>query len=302
MRKYTLAQLEAFKSIVEFGSFGAAAGYLNVTQPTISLRIRELESALGRRLLDRDARHGKPTPDGHVFHHYVERLITMLDEMDRRMRTGDPLQGVLRLGASDTFAVSCLPQLLSQLDQRMPQLRVELTVTASAQLGHLLDERLIDIAFMTTTPVAPHVQVAPLARSPLAWFAGGNHRDTGRALRPADVAHQRLLTLPAGTPLHSMMTQWFEANDEPVPGFSTCTDTSMVLRLVRAGHAWSLLPVCIAQSDEASVLPAIVKVTRALPALSMCSAIQSEGASETLGLIVSMAEAIVRQKPGLELP
>ncbi|MGE0802536.1 MAG: LysR family transcriptional regulator [Lautropia sp.] len=298
MRRYKLAQFEAFRAIVSCGSFQGAAERLNVTQPTISLRIRELESALGHDLFDRDSGRVALTSEGHVFLHYADRVIDMLDELDRRMISGDPLQGVLRLGASDVFAISCLSQLLSRLERTYPHLRVELTISWSTRLAQMLDARLIDIAFMSKAPQQPHVEVRPLATCPLAWFASTSQYDSETVFSAADVARRHILTVSANTPLYRTMVAWFETNGQPVPVFSTCNDLATVLRLVRAGHAWSVLPVCFAMSEEASILPAPVRTVSALPALLLCSAFQAEVARDTLLPVVEMAMDIIRNQPG----
>jgi len=180
MRRYTLAQLEALRSIVSFGTFQAAADHLNVTQPTISLRIRELELIVGYALLRRSGGKGELTAEGSIFYRYVDRLTRTLNEMDRHMRTRDPLQGLLRLGASDAFAISCLPELLSKLETTYPNVRVELTIRDSTSLAELLNAKMLDIAFMAETPMEQHVHIHPLAHCQMAWFGDGLKQATSQ--------------------------------------------------------------------------------------------------------------------------
>jgi DNA-binding transcriptional LysR family regulator len=152
---------------------------------------------------------------------------------------------------------------------------------------------------MTTTPVQPHVQRSPLANCPLAWFASSAHHNLQRVLSPADVARERILTLPPNSPLNTTMVKWFESNAHPVPVLSTCTDLGVILRLVRSGYAWSVLPLCFTLAHEESMVPSPVSIGSPLPALQLCSAFQIEAAQDTLQLVVEMAKSIVRRKPGL---
>ena len=62
--RYTLGQAEAFYWVAKLGSFRAAATQLNLTQPTVSLRVRELERNLGAELLDRSLYRPVMTPAG----------------------------------------------------------------------------------------------------------------------------------------------------------------------------------------------------------------------------------------------
>lgn len=299
MRRYTLIQLDALRCIVNFGTFQAAADHLNVTQPTISLRIRELESTVGYPLLRRSGGKGELTTEGSIFYQYVERLMRTLDEMDRRTRTRDPLQGLLRLGASDTFAISCLPELLSKLEIIYPNLRVELTIRDSTSLAELLNAKLLDMAFMAEAPMEPHVRVYPLANCPLAWFGNTHQRESDAPITAAELIDRRLMTLPFNSPLNRIMVRWFEASNQPIPPFSICNSLAMVLRLTNASLAWSILPVCFALSNETSILPAPIKVTPDLPTLRLCSAHLIEGPADTLAPVVELLKEIILHKPGL---
>ena len=98
MAKPTLAQLEAFSAICRLGTFQAAAEHLNVTQPSISLRIRDLERIVGKALFERRGRSLKLSPDGLVMRQYVDQGLSLFSEMEERLRSGDPLQGSLRIG------------------------------------------------------------------------------------------------------------------------------------------------------------------------------------------------------------
>src|SRR6476661_6868112 len=122
MRRFSLAQLEAFRWICRLGTFHAAAQRLNVSQPSVSQRIRELESALDAKLFERRGNSMRLTAEGEILLRYSEQGLSLFDEMEERLRTGDPLQGTLRLGASDTVAMTCLPEMIGALEARYPKL------------------------------------------------------------------------------------------------------------------------------------------------------------------------------------
>jgi DNA-binding transcriptional LysR family regulator len=285
---------------VSLGTFQAAADHLNVTQPTISLRIRELESIIGYPLLRRNGGRGELTPEGSMFYQYVERLVGTLDEMDQRMRTQDPLQGVLRLGCSDIFSMSCLPELLSRLEKIYPGLRVELTIRDSPGLAELLNGKLIDMAFMAEGPVAQNVRIYPLAYFKLGWFGPADRRSGGAAMTAAELAAQRLMTLPANRILNSIMLNWFEESNQHIPPVSTCNSLAMILRLTNSGHTWSILPFCFTQLSEGCSLSPLIRMPPELPTLKLCSAFQSEASANTLAPVLAMARDIIVGKPGVQ--
>lgn len=299
MRRYTLAQLEALRCVVAFRGFQAAADHLNVTQPTISLRIRELESIIGYPLLRRSGGRGELTAEGLAFYQYVEQLTKTLNEMDRRMKTRDPLRGVLRMGASDTFAISCLPELLSKMDQSYPNLRVELTINRSTTLAEMLNDKTLDIALMVETEeLKPQIRVHPLAYCRMAWF-GRHDGHRSRQLSAADLQDHRILTLPVHSPLHTLMVQWFEAARHPLPPVSTCNSLAIIMRLISSGHAWSILPECFTFASETRVQPEPLMVVPELPMLKLCVAYQTENDVDTLLPVVDLVREILMRKPGI---
>src|SRR5258706_10696457 len=103
MRRFSLAQLEAFRWICRLGTFHAAAEHLHLAQPSVSQRIRELESALDARLFERRGNGARLTAEGEILLRYAEQGLSLFDEMEDRLSTGDPLQGSPPLGASDTL-------------------------------------------------------------------------------------------------------------------------------------------------------------------------------------------------------
>jgi DNA-binding transcriptional LysR family regulator len=293
-RRYTLAQLEALRCVVRFRSFQTAADHLNVSQPTISLRIRELEAIVGCPLLQRSGGRGSLTAEGATFYQYVETVMRTLEDMDRRVRPRDPMRGVLRLGASETFAIPCLPELLSRLEVLYPQLRVDVTLQHSAQLGARLDAKELDLALMAEVPLEGHVRVQALAGCEMAWFG---RPEITRALDARNLVGRRVMTLPVGSPMHAMMVKWFEASGAPVPPMSICNSLGLIVRLTNSGHAWSVLPKCFA--GEPGMLPQAAELHPALPVLRLCAAWQTDRAEDTLAPVVEVVQQVLAGRPGI---
>src|SRR3546814_8146337 len=106
----------------------------------------------------------------------------------------------------------------------------------------MLNAKQLDIAFMAETALDPQVRVHPLAYCRMAWF-GRNQGGRTRPLSAAELDGQRLMTLPVNSPLHSLMMQWFEDARHPLPTVSICNSLAIILRLINAGHAWSILQI-----------------------------------------------------------
>jgi DNA-binding transcriptional LysR family regulator len=128
--------VEAFVSVVDTGSFSAAARMLQVGQPAISKAIAMLEQRLGVRLLLRSTRALAPTEVGKEFYAYAKRIINELERAERAVRAKEErLAGRLRVSACVTFArLHIVPTIGRFLDQH-PNISVDL----------LLDDRNIDL-------------------------------------------------------------------------------------------------------------------------------------------------------------
>jgi DNA-binding transcriptional LysR family regulator len=249
MRRFSLAQLEAFLWICRLGTFHAAAERLNLTQPTISLRIRELESALGARLFERRGHGMRLSTEGTILLRYAERGLDLFDEMEDRLRTGDVLQGSLRLGVSDTFAMTCLPEIVGTLEAEYPRLRIELTVTNSTVLSELLVRKKLDLAFLTEPHQHRSITVEPMGRTDVAWVSSAAKPIGPPVLRPRDVVDIPILSVTPPSPLNELMVDWCTSDGSPPPSFSTCNNIAVIARLVLSGVAASVLPVCVVQRE-----------------------------------------------------
>ncbi len=272
MFKFSLAQLQAFESICRLGTFHAAAAELSVTQPTISLRIRELEAAAGVRLFERSGRRMQPSADGAVMLEYVSQGLSLLAEMEQQVKRRDPLQGVLRLGMSDMMAMTCANPLLSQLESSHPGTRIELTVVNSWRLAHLLIEDQLDFALLAHPPGHASVSIEPLALADVAWIGSAQQALPVDLLKPRDLRKRMLLTVPAPSPLNDCIHNWCAAERHPMLRVSTCNSIAVIARLACSGNAMGVLPVCTV--DEALRRGDAIRYRQHIPfePLTICAA------------------------------
>jgi molybdate transport repressor ModE-like protein len=139
--------LRSFAAIAETGSFTGAARLLGLRQSTVSQHIQRLETAMGRKLLERDTHHVRMTADGDVVLDHARRVLAAYERMDRFV-SGAPLRGRLRFGASEDFVLSALPDVLAAFVRRYPEVDLELTAGLSEDLYDAFDAGGLDILFV----------------------------------------------------------------------------------------------------------------------------------------------------------
>lgn len=147
MRNLTLRQLRYFDAVAHHGHFGRAAEASAVSQPALSMQLRDLEAGLGAALLDRSGRAVRLTPFGEEVLTRARAILRQADELDDLARAArDRLAGRLRLGVIPTIAPYLLPQMISRLNGLFPALDLQLRETVTPRLIQELHDGRLDAA------------------------------------------------------------------------------------------------------------------------------------------------------------
>ena len=244
----TLTQIETFYWITRLGSFRAAAAHLNVSQPTISLRVRGLERTLGVRLFERSGRQMRLTAEGDGLLPVVRRMMDLAEQISANHAVADPIQGRFRLGAPASVALSCMPGLLGALKRQYPEFTVALTIDNSMVLRDRLNARELDMAFVVEPAVEPYVRVELLGAMHHAWVASPRLGLPAK-VEPKDLLPYQVLTHPEPSNLMLLVRNWFGSAGLEPDHLSTCTDLSVIIRLTAAAEGVSLLPPAILATE-----------------------------------------------------
>ena len=119
----TIRHLRYFEALSQHGHFGRAAEACSISQPALSLQMKELEALLGAPLIERGPRQIRLTSLGEDFALRVRDILRAVDELGDLARASfGPLVGRLRLGVIPTIAPYLLPQVMQSLMARFPGL------------------------------------------------------------------------------------------------------------------------------------------------------------------------------------
>jgi len=289
----TLAQLRAFERIVRLGSFHAAARELNLTQPSVSQRIRELEEVLETRLFVRRGPRISLTAEGHALVEYADRMLDTAGEMVERFHTRDPLNGILRLGLNESFALICLPELLQRLEQRYPGIKTSVFVGDTGLVSQSLNRKELDIAIVSEPKVGAHVRVEPIGRNRLGWFASAGFDLARGVLTPADLCQFHLIVSPPTAQLHATATQWFSRAGAVPRRVSTCNSLSATILTILHGTAIGLVPVRVMQEELAGRRAKRIRVAPEMPAHHVTICYQVSEFGPGLKVLVDMTRELV---------
>jgi LysR family hydrogen peroxide-inducible transcriptional activator len=145
----TLRQLRYLVALAQHGHFGRAAEACSVTQPALSMQIRDLERTLGVKVVERKPGEVILTDAGREIARRGEDVLTASrDLVDFARHRGSILTGRLRLGLIPSLAPYLLPKILPELQRRFPELRLELRETQTRQLIDQIKNGALDAALL----------------------------------------------------------------------------------------------------------------------------------------------------------
>jgi DNA-binding transcriptional LysR family regulator len=262
MGRATIAQLEAFCLVVDLGSVRRAAERLHLTQPTVSLRLRQLQATLPCPVFEPHGRGIRLTQAGHEF---LVKARPVLDAYTAMSSGREPaaVAGTLRIGLAEGFAVACLPALIPALARAHPRLRPEWTVTTSAALERSLIDAALDLAVLVDPVGDRALRLLPLGSQRNVWAASARLPVRARPA-PRDLQRFTVVTTLPGTSMHRHTVAWFAARElEPGP-MCLCTSVNAAAQLVGAGMGIGVFP---ARMVEAHPMGGGLVALQARPAL-----------------------------------
>jgi LysR family hydrogen peroxide-inducible transcriptional activator len=238
----SLKQLRYLVALEEQRHFGRAAVACFVSQSTLSAGLKELESALGSELVERNNRTIVFTPLGLEIVQRAKRVLREAEELAELAAKGrEPLSGRLRLGVIPTIAPYLLPQTLPYLRKAYPKLQLYLTEDQTARLLALLEDGTLDLVLMALPYHAGEVETLPL-------FKDGFHLVTRKdnplaqkkTATTADLKGADLLLLAEGHCLreHALAACRLPQADSGFAGASLNT----LVEMVAGGLGVTLLP------------------------------------------------------------
>lgn len=191
MTTLNLGYLATFRLVIQRGSFSAAADVLGISQPAVSLQIRQLEQFLQTRLVERTGRGIKATAAGEALLAHGERIQQVVDDAIRSVSAfSHDVSGTITLGTGATACIHFLPPLLEQLRRDYPLLNVGVTTGNTRDIVRAIEENRLDMGLVTLPVSGKALDVMPVMDEEFVFIASPELKDvfrdfTGCAARSA---------------------------------------------------------------------------------------------------------------------
>ncbi len=247
----TLRQLRYFEALARTKHFGMAADQCAVTQPALSMQIKELERELGVDLVERRGNAVALTLAGQEVAARAEAILGQVRELtDYARQHHGMLTGPLRLGIIPSVAPYLLPSILSAIERNYPSLDLLIRETQTGPLVEELARGDLD-AVLLALPV-PHPQLESVALFDDKFLIAVQRRaaeDWSLGDPRSRIGHERLLLLEEGHCLRDQALQFCQIANVQARKALGATSLTTIMQMVAAGHGVTLLPELCAEAE-----------------------------------------------------
>ena len=255
----TLKQLRYFEALARHGHFGRAADACAVSQPALSMQIKELEDSLGAPLVERRAREVRLTTLGEAFAERARDILRSVDELgDLARASGDRLAGRLRIGVIPTIAPYLLPTIIGDLTRCYAGLDIHVRETVTPRLLQELAEGRLDTAIVALPVSEPSFAEVALFTEDFVLVRPAE--DEGKPVPNAETLRKmRLLLLEEGHCFRDQALSFCNVHAALPRELLDASSLSTLVQMVSAGIGVTLIPDMAVAVETRS---AAVSVTR----------------------------------------
>ena len=261
MRPYTLKQIQTFMEVARQGSVSKAAERLFVTQPAVSMQIRQLEEAFGLPLIEPMGRNIQLTDAGEAFMTHAIAAMGQLKDLEALMAEHVGLEkGRIDLAVVST-AKYFIPMLLVRFGKAHPGVDVQLKIDNRENILGMLARNEIDLVVMGRAPANLECIATPFATNPLAIVAAPDHPLVRRKKLPFSIlGNYRFVVREAGSGTRAAMERLFSDSNTPLNVVMEMPSNETIKQAVMAGMGLSFLSLRTVRHELASGHIALVDV------------------------------------------
>lgn len=238
----TLRQLRVFEAVARHLSYTKASRELHLSQPAVSMQVRQLEDELGLPLFEKLGKQTELTEAGRELYHYSCGINRSLQEMEEVMES---LKGVSR-GRLNIAVASTVnyfaPRLLAVFHQRFPGIQLRLDVTNRESLVRALQANAVDLVLMGLPPDEVEVESEAFMPNPLVIVAPPDHRLVGQGPLPLECLSGEVFVMrEAGSGTRLAMERFFSERGIALRYGMQMTRNEAIKQAVRAGLGLSVV-------------------------------------------------------------
>ncbi len=251
-----IRHLEAFVAAARHGSFTRAAKTVGISQPTFTVQIRQLESALGVRLLDRNTRSVHLTPIGRDLFPVLERVLREIDAALVNVKPGSAhSNGSVTVGALPSVSATMLPRIISEFREEHPGIAIHLQDAVGVRIAAMVKAGEVDFGFGSLPAAEPDLEFTPLFKDRMsAIFRRGSPLERCDSVSLAELVSYPLILMSRESSVRAVVDRALAAIGHFTPPAYEASYISTALGMVRAGLGVTILPASVMHMEQSRTL------------------------------------------------
>ena len=250
----TIIQLEYLLAVANCGSFSAAAEKCFVTQPSLSMQIKNLEEELGIVLLDRTRKPVVPTNAGEAVLRQARETVKAFEAIREIVANlKNDVSGTLRLGIIPTIAPYLLHRLIPDFTKKYPKVDLMIREMKSRDIIHALRHDMLDAAIMSGGTIPDDIQEEDLFNDRFFVYVSPDHPLRQRNnIRIEDIDPRRMLLLSEGNCLRDQILELCLPRKNTTRQYAfDCNSIETLMRIVDStSNSFTVVPEMVTEFIE----------------------------------------------------
>lgn len=234
-----IKQLRYFVAIAEEKNITAAANRLHMSQPPLSIVLKQLEDELGVKLIERNGKSMELTDKGQLLYQRARQLVNRFEEIKNELSdTEEGKKGALNIGIN-TLSVSGFSEMLQSFHQMYPLVSLKIVQNDSIYLAEMIKKRAIEMAFVRLPLDHQDLTYHHLLNEPLIFVS----KQEVHTISLEEISHMPLI-IPSteGLGIYNTILEAFTRQNLQLTKIAECSDMHVLMELVRSGMGVTIVP------------------------------------------------------------
>jgi DNA-binding transcriptional LysR family regulator len=244
-------ELKTFVTLADVKNFTKTAELLLMSQPSVSLHIKNLEKEFQTKLFQRSPKYLKITPTGEILYKRARQMITIYEQTRQDiLEHHNSIKGELKIGASFTIGEYILPSLLHDLQTNYPELELHVIIGNTEEIVHYVKLFQVDVGLIEGQTNEKEVSVNAFMQDELFIVTSNNHELAHKKeVTMTDLQDQKWVTREIGSGTGQYLDHVIRSNGLKVKSLLTISSNQGIKETLMNGLGLSLLSHSVIERD-----------------------------------------------------
>jgi LysR family transcriptional regulator, transcriptional activator of the cysJI operon len=255
-------ELKTFVTLAEVKNFTKTAEILLMSQPSVSLHIKNLEKEFQTKLFVRSPKFLQITPTGEILYERAKQMITIYEQTKQDiLEHHHSIKGELKIGASFSIGEYILPSLLFEIQNDYPELEIHVVIGNTEEIVQSVRLYQVDIGLIEGQTNEKELSVHSFMEDELFIVSSNNHELAKKdEVTMADLQNQAWVTREVGSGTREYLNHFFRSNGLKVKSLLTISSSQGIKETLINGMGLSLLSRSVIERDVQQGILSIIKL------------------------------------------